>query len=85
MRSFLTSRGIELPEETVHDLGDRKNELFHRTMREDGVKVFEGSRRYLEAAPKRVSAARSCHRAPTPVKYSRSPGWPNSFSTGWTV
>jgi beta-phosphoglucomutase family hydrolase len=58
VRSFLASRGIHLPEggpgddpaaETVHGLGNRKNEMFHRTMREDGVKVFEGSRRYLEA------------------------------------
>jgi beta-phosphoglucomutase family hydrolase len=59
VRSFLASRDIHLPEggtaddpaaETVHGLGSRKNELFHRTMRDDGVKVFEGSRRYLEAA-----------------------------------
>lgn len=59
VRSLLASRGIELPEggaddapaaETVHGLGNRKNELFHRTMRDDGVKVFDGSRRYLEAA-----------------------------------
>ena len=58
VRSFLGSRGITLPEgdpdddpsaETVHGLGNRKNKLFHQTMREDGVKVFEGSRRYLEA------------------------------------
>jgi beta-phosphoglucomutase family hydrolase len=58
VRSFLAGRGIRLPEggpgddptaETVHGLGNRKNELFHRTVREDGVKVFEGSRRYLEA------------------------------------
>jgi beta-phosphoglucomutase family hydrolase len=59
VRSFLASRGIELPEggpddspvaETVHGLGNRKNEAFQKTMREDGVEVFEGSRRYLEAA-----------------------------------
>jgi beta-phosphoglucomutase family hydrolase len=59
VRSFLASRGIELAEggpaddpaaETVHGLGNRKNEMFHRTMRNDGIKVFEGSRRYLEAA-----------------------------------
>jgi beta-phosphoglucomutase family hydrolase len=59
VRSFLQSRDIELPEgnpdddpsaETVHGLGNRKNELFHKTLREDGIKVFEGSRRYLEAA-----------------------------------
>lgn len=57
VRSFLDSRGIELPEgnpddgddETVFGLGNRKNEAFLRTMHTDGVKVFEGSRRYLEA------------------------------------
>ena len=58
MRSFLAARKITLPDgdpnddpstETVHGLGNRKNELFHQTIREDGVKVFEGSRRYLEA------------------------------------
>jgi beta-phosphoglucomutase family hydrolase len=58
VRSFLAARGIDLPEgdpdddpsaETVNGLGNRKNELFHQTIREDGVKVFEGSRRYLQA------------------------------------
>ena len=58
MRSFLAARGITLPEgdpdddpsaETVYGLGNRKNELFQQAIREDGVKVFEGSRRYLEA------------------------------------
>ena len=62
VRSFLDSRGITLPKgdpddatdaETVHGLGNRKNELFHQTLRSDGVEVFDGSRRYLEA----VSAA----------------------------
>jgi len=58
VRSFLSARDITLPEgdpdddasaETVYGLGNRKNELFHQTIRDDGVKVFEGSRRYLEA------------------------------------
>jgi len=58
VRTFLSARGITLPEgdpddapsaETVNGLGNRKNELFHQTIREDGVKVFEGSRHYLEA------------------------------------
>ncbi len=62
VRSFLAARGITLPEgdldddpsaQTVHGLGNRKNELFQQTIREDGVKVFEGSRHYLES----VSAA----------------------------
>lgn len=62
VRSFLQSRGIELPDgspddaadaETVYGLGNRKNDMFQKVLREDGVEVFEGSRRYLEA----VSAA----------------------------
>ena len=62
VRSFLAARGITLPEgdpdddpsaETINGLGNRKNELFQQTIHEDGVKVFDGSRRYLEA----VSAA----------------------------
>jgi beta-phosphoglucomutase family hydrolase len=58
VRSFLAARGITLAEgdpddgpsaETVHGLGNRKNGLFHQAIHEDGIKVFEGSRRYLEA------------------------------------
>jgi beta-phosphoglucomutase family hydrolase len=50
VRSFLESRDIEPEEELVQTLGDRKNDAVQRKIREDGVKVFEGSRRYLEAA-----------------------------------
>ena len=59
VRSFLGSRGIDLPDgdpddgadvETVYGLGNRKNEMFQHTLHDDGVEVFEGSRRYLEAA-----------------------------------
>ncbi|TWD79789.1 HAD superfamily hydrolase (TIGR01509 family)/beta-phosphoglucomutase family hydrolase [Kribbella amoyensis] len=59
VRDFLASRHIELPEGepgdppahlTVNGLGNRKNEVVLRRIRTDGVKVFEGSRRYLEAA-----------------------------------
>jgi len=59
VRSFLASRGIELPEggdddppgaETVHGLGNRKNELVLRLIRERGVEPYEGSVRYLRAA-----------------------------------
>ncbi|WP_046320300.1 beta-phosphoglucomutase family hydrolase [Mycobacterium sp. UM_Kg1] len=58
VRAFLASRGITLPDgtdddppdaETVHGLGNRKNEAFQLTLRADGVEVFEGSRRYLAA------------------------------------
>jgi len=59
VRSFLDSRGIELPDgspddpgdaETVYGLGNRKNDMFQKILDEDGVEVFDGSRRYLEAA-----------------------------------
>jgi beta-phosphoglucomutase family hydrolase len=59
VRSFLTARGIELPEgtagdpptaETVHGLGDRKNQLVLRLIRERGVEPYEGSVHYLQAA-----------------------------------
>ncbi len=59
VRDFLASRGIVLAEgdpddppgtETVHGLGNRKNEALLRAIDRDGVEVFEGSRRYLRAA-----------------------------------
>ncbi|WP_067476166.1 beta-phosphoglucomutase family hydrolase [Actinomadura hibisca] len=58
-RSFLQSRGIELPEgspddppdrETVRGLGNRKNELVLQLIRDKGVEVFEGSIDYVRAA-----------------------------------
>jgi beta-phosphoglucomutase family hydrolase len=58
VRSFLVSRDVQLPEggpadpadaETVHGLGNRKNEAFQQTLHDDGVEVFDGSRRYLAA------------------------------------
>jgi len=58
VRSFLASRNIELPEgnpddpstaETVNGLGNRKNALFQQVLEKQGVEVFDGSRRYLEA------------------------------------
>src|SRR3954451_1538929 len=48
--AFLASRGIAADEELVHTLGERKNELVLTRIRTDGVKVYEGSVRYLEAA-----------------------------------
>jgi beta-phosphoglucomutase family hydrolase len=59
VRDFLASRDIHLPEgspddkptaETVNGLGNRKNVELLERIHTDGVKVFEGSRRYLEAA-----------------------------------
>jgi beta-phosphoglucomutase family hydrolase len=58
VRAFLASRGITLAEgtvddpptaETVHGLGNRKNELLLQRIREDGVDVYDGSVAYLKA------------------------------------
>jgi beta-phosphoglucomutase family hydrolase len=57
-RSFLASRGIELPEgsaddspgtETVYGLGNRKNQILLAKIRSDGVEAYPGSVRYVRA------------------------------------
>jgi beta-phosphoglucomutase family hydrolase len=59
VQSFLASRGIELPRgepsdspdaETVDGLGNRKNEIVLRLIKERGVEVYEGSVRYVRLA-----------------------------------
>jgi len=59
VRDFLASRDITLPDgttedppgaETVNGVGNRKNQELLRRIHDDGVEVFDGSRRYLEAA-----------------------------------
>ena len=57
-RSFLESRGIHLPEggvddppdrDTIHGLGNRKNEIVLRRIHQDGVDAYPGSVRYVKA------------------------------------
>ncbi len=59
VRSFLESRGIELPAgtpddppsaETVDGLGNRKNEIVLKLIHDHGVDPYEGSVRYVQAA-----------------------------------
>jgi beta-phosphoglucomutase family hydrolase len=59
VKSFLQSRGIELPDgapddppgaETIDGLGNRKNELVLALIERDGVEAYEGSVRYVHAA-----------------------------------
>ena len=74
-RSFLASRGIELPEggdddppdaETVRGLGARKNQILLQRIRTDGVEVYESSVRYVHAVrdaglrPAVVSSSANC-------------------------
>ncbi|KDQ66166.1 beta-phosphoglucomutase family hydrolase [Streptomyces halstedii] len=58
VRSFLASRGIELPEgssddppdtQSVNGVGNRKNELLLEKIRTDGVEPYEGTLRYIDA------------------------------------
>jgi beta-phosphoglucomutase family hydrolase len=58
VRSFLMSRGIELPDgdpsddtsaETVCGLGNRKNDAFSEVLRTDGVEAYPGSVALLDA------------------------------------
>ena len=59
VRSFLESRGIELPDgspddppsnDTVHGIGNRKNDLVLELIKENGVEPYEGSVKYVKAA-----------------------------------
>jgi beta-phosphoglucomutase family hydrolase len=61
VRSFLASRGIELPEgspsdpssaQTIAGLGNRKNEIVLKLIHEHGVEPYEGSVRYVHAVIK---------------------------------
>jgi HAD superfamily hydrolase (TIGR01509 family) len=58
VRSFLESRGIDLPQgdpsdvsdaETILGLGNRKDKIVLRMIREQGVQAYEGSVRYVRA------------------------------------
>lgn len=58
VRSLLSARGIELPDgppdaeglDTVHGIANTKNATVLDLIKSDGVKVYPGSRRYLEHA-----------------------------------
>jgi beta-phosphoglucomutase family hydrolase len=76
VRSFLASRGIELPQgtpedppsaETIDGLGNRKNELVLKLIHEQRVEPYEGSVRYVHAGTAAglkvavVSSSTNCH------------------------
>jgi beta-phosphoglucomutase family hydrolase len=75
VKSFLESRGIDLPmgspsdpseQETIHALGTRKNDLVLELIREQGVEPYEGSVRFAEMVRDRglrravVSSSTNC-------------------------
>jgi beta-phosphoglucomutase family hydrolase len=76
VRSFLASRGIELPlgtpddppdAETIYGLGTRKNDILVKLIHDERVEPYEGSVRYVKAARDHglrravVSSSTNCH------------------------
>jgi HAD superfamily hydrolase (TIGR01509 family) len=76
VRSFLHSRGIDLPlgspddapdAETIYGLGTRKNDIVLKLIQDEGVEPYEGSVRYVKAAREQglrravVSSSTNCH------------------------
>lgn len=77
IRRFLKTRGIELPEgtpddppgkETVHGMGNRKNDLFHELLESEGIETFDDAIEQIRAWRRRgiktavVSSSRNCVR-----------------------
>jgi beta-phosphoglucomutase family hydrolase len=50
VRTFLAARGIEHDDELVRRLGDRKNDLVLKLIRERGVEVYDGSIDFVKEA-----------------------------------
>lgn len=77
VRSLLESRGIRLPEgevtdapelDTVHGLGNRKNDAFNQTLAEEGVAAYPASVAFLDAVIAngcRVAVVSSSKNAPS--------------------
>jgi HAD superfamily hydrolase (TIGR01509 family) len=67
VRSFLQARGIPFDDDLVQRLGERKNQIVLKMIREQGVEPYEGSVRYLHAVRDAglrravVSSSANCH------------------------
>jgi Predicted phosphatase/phosphohexomutase len=93
-RSFLESRGIELPEgkpddppgtPTIYGLSNRKNDLVLAKLAQGGVQVYEGTVTYIRSVREKGISTASCRPAPTPSRSSIPPGWPTCSTCGWTA
>src|SRR6185436_10070584 len=47
VRDFLASRGVRVSEEMVHEIGDRKQRLVERALKQESVEAFPGSVRWV--------------------------------------
>jgi beta-phosphoglucomutase family hydrolase len=59
IRDFLASRGVHPSEAEIAQLGDEKNDLVLKLIREQGVDAYPGSIRYVQAA-KEAGLRRAC-------------------------
>lgn len=57
IRGFLKARGKEVDDAEVARLGEKKNQLVQEVLDRDGVEVYDGSVRYVDAA---IAAGLSC-------------------------
>ena len=82
-RSFLASRGIDLPEgtpddppgtPTIYGLSNRKNDLVLAKLAAGGVQVYEGSISYIRRCGARGYPPRSCRPARIPPQVLDSAG-----------
>ena len=94
VRSFLTSRGVELPAGTPEDppgdgtvaaMGNRKDELFRELLARDGVAPYPGRWRCWTSSTAWVSRRRWCRRRAMRARSSRPPVWATGSSTWWTA
>ena len=93
-RSFLESRGIELPEgkpddppgtPTIYGLSNRKNALVLAKLAQGAFRSTREPSPTSVRYEKRGSRRPSCRPAPTPIRSLIPPGWPTCSTCGWTA
>jgi beta-phosphoglucomutase family hydrolase len=50
VRSFLASRGITVPDDTIEEIAERKDGLFLELIKKNGVQTYDSTVRYINAA-----------------------------------
>jgi beta-phosphoglucomutase-like phosphatase (HAD superfamily) len=94
VRDFLRSRGIELPEgnlddpaslETVHGLGNRKNDLVNRAIAQVGVEPYAGTVQFIHHSAGMGSKLPSSPPVKTAMPSLGPQSWMTSSRCGWTA
>ena len=94
VRSFLASRGIQLPEGSPDDppggssisaLGNRKNAVFQELLRNNGIAPYPGSIRLLDHLAGLGIPAAVVSSSRNAVRFSRPPVWPTASRSSPTA